>query len=255
VAVTDSSDTPVASSVWRFTTTATNTPPVLTNRSLTIVGDGPTDLALLATDVNSDPLTYQVTAVPTRGLMLDFDPALGTLTYLPAHGFRGFDRITHRAYDGLAFSPAATLNLNVIAPPDTDGNGLPDAWEAAFGLSDPDDDADGDGQSNRQEFLANTNPTNAASALRIVTAVRQADGHFTLTWDSVGGVRYRVQYSNAGTPAGVAGAFTDVVRSLANEMDSGPPGTAATQSFTDDFTQTGGPPPNGTRYYRIKVAP
>ena len=47
---------------------------------------------------------------------------------------------------------------------DTDGDGLPDAWEETFGLnsSDPDDaddDGDGDGLSNTEEFENNTDPT------------------------------------------------------------------------------------------------
>lgn len=255
VTVTDAAQNVRSSRTWSFTTTVTNTPPVLTNRSLTIVGDAPTNLLFLATDVNQDPLTYHVTAAPTRGLMLDFDPAAGAFVYWPARGFRGLDRITHRAHDGQAFSGAATLNLNVIAPPDANDNGLPDTWETMFGITDPEADDDGDGLSNRHEYFANTNPTNAASALRVLSAARQPNGHFTLTWASVGGVRYRVQSTDATTPAGVADAFTDIVRDIVVEMDAGPVGTESTQSFTDDFTHTGGSPPNGTRYYRVRVAP
>ena len=51
---------------------------------------------------------------------------------------------------------------------DADGDGMPDAWEATFGL-DPDDpsdaalDADADGLSNLQEYLAGTYPVSADS--------------------------------------------------------------------------------------------
>ncbi|MDB6174132.1 MAG: peptidase papain [Chthoniobacteraceae bacterium] len=45
---------------------------------------------------------------------------------------------------------------------DTDGDGLPDAWEVRFGtkatVSDPGEDPDKDGLTNRQEFLAGSNP-------------------------------------------------------------------------------------------------
>lgn len=47
---------------------------------------------------------------------------------------------------------------------DTDGDGIPDAWEDAYGMnsSDPDDawdDPDGDGRDNLQEYRDNTDPT------------------------------------------------------------------------------------------------
>jgi peptidoglycan/xylan/chitin deacetylase (PgdA/CDA1 family) len=54
--------------------------------------------------------------------------------------------------------------------PDADGDGMADIWETEHGLnpgssSDAALDRDGDGQSNLAEFLADTNPTNAASWL------------------------------------------------------------------------------------------
>lgn len=104
--------------------------------------------------------------------------------------------------------------------------------------------------SNLEEYLAGTNPTNAASSLRITGVMRQGNGHITLSWSSVGGTRYRVQYANGG--ATFPPVFTDVVRSLAQELDASAYGTEATQTFVDDFTLTGAPT-NGARFYRIKV--
>ncbi|HOC57364.1 MAG TPA: Ig-like domain-containing protein [Verrucomicrobiota bacterium] len=253
VAVTDQWGATVVSPVWRFTTATTNTPPSVVNLAGTVSGDGPTTLVLLASDANGDALTFQTHTVPTQGVIGDFDPATGAFTYWPAYGYRGTDRFTFSANDGQANSGVATMNLNVAAPPDADTNGLPDAWEAAYGLSDPNDDADGDGQSNLAECQANTNPTNAASLLQITDWVRLTNGHVSLAWPSIGGVRYRVQFRNGSALGGVQGAFTDLVRPLTNELDFSPYGAPAAQAFTDDFTLTGGSPTNHSRYYRIRV--
>jgi hypothetical protein len=62
---------------------------------------------------------------------------------------------------------------------DSDGDGLPDAWEIAFGtqpfVPDAGEDPDGDGLSNREEFLAGTNPTDAGSALKLESLTVDAD--------------------------------------------------------------------------------
>ncbi|MGV3532787.1 MAG: lamin tail domain-containing protein, partial [Chthoniobacteraceae bacterium] len=53
---------------------------------------------------------------------------------------------------------------------DSDGDGLPDAWESANGsnllVADASSDSDGDGANNGAEFLANTDPQDGASVLR-----------------------------------------------------------------------------------------
>jgi len=71
---------------------------------------------------------------------------------------------------------------------DANANGLPDAWERTFfgtlGVN-PNADPDGDGMSNKQEYLAGTNPTNSASNLKI-TAFDPTDGTSTkLSWNTV----------------------------------------------------------------------
>ena len=80
----------------------------------------------------------------------------------------------------------------------------------------------------------------------MLSAEQDPDGPFTLTWSSVGGTRYRVQYSNGDTGGGVDGPFGDIVRSIDDEMDPSPYGTASTQSFSLPSTNT-------ARFYRIQV--
>lgn len=230
-----------------------NTAPTVANQNQTIVGDAPTNLVLQASDANGDPLTFQTNSFPRHGLLESFDPSSGSVTYVPVHGYRGTDSFVFSASDGITNSPIATMNLTIVAPPDTNGNQLPDAWEAAYGVSDPNADPDGDGQSNLEEFFAGTNPTNAASVFKIISQVHATNGYTTITWASVGSVRYRVQYTDDFTNVVGNSALTDIIRKLDLEMDPAASGTPSTQSFTDDYTLTDAPPTNGRRFYRIKI--
>jgi hypothetical protein len=104
-----------------------------------------------------------------------------------------------------------------------------------------------DGFTNRQEYFANTDPQDPRSALRVQSVARNAlTGHFALQWDTVGAVRYRVDYSDT-----LTGGWTEMARPIALEMQPGAPGTPSTAAFTDDFTLA--PPANGRRFYRIRI--
>jgi regulation of enolase protein 1 (concanavalin A-like superfamily) len=88
-------------------------------------------------------------------------------------------------YVGLAVASGSTSTLNTsvmdnvaatLTPtpaglePDSDGDGLPDAWEALYGTTTslaPEADSDGDGQSNRDEYVAGTSPVNGSDAARL----------------------------------------------------------------------------------------
>ncbi len=251
VTVTDTNGNVVTSPLWRFTT-APNLPPTASNMTRTIPGDEPANLQLIATDPNGDTLSFTNRTSPTRGLLDNFSPA-GSFTYSPARGFRGLDRFTFSASDGQFTTSIATININVLAPADTNANGLPDSWEMIYGVTDAAADDDGDGRSNIDEYYANTDPTSAASALRITSTTWQSN-HFGMTWASVGGTRYRVQYQNAGA-SGLGNSFNDITRAIDKEMDAAPYGSNSAQTFLDDFTLTGGAPANQSRYYRVKVVP
>ncbi|MBI3880418.1 MAG: metallophosphoesterase, partial [Verrucomicrobia bacterium] len=234
-----------------FTLLKTNTPPVASNAAFNVSAYGATNLALAAADLNRDALTFAAATLPTNGL-LALNAGTGAFTYTPARGSTNADAFTFFVNDGATNSAPATVALLRVPLADTNANGLADAWEAQYGVTDPNADADGDGLTNLQEFWAGTNPNDANSWLR-VASVAAAGGGFAVTWPSVGGVRYRVSFSNGDTGGNFNGVFTPLVRPLAQEMDAAPAGSASTQSFTDDYSLTGGAPVAGRRYYRVQL--
>lgn len=84
----------------------------------------------------------------------------------------------------------AVLQTDIIAPGrDSDADGLPDAWEfqnfGHLGVN-PGADADSDGMSNKQEYLAGTNPNDPNSNLKIIQFNATPGGtSVDLTWTSV----------------------------------------------------------------------
>jgi hypothetical protein len=85
---------------------------------------------------------------------------------------------------------------------DTNHNGMADLWEQQyFGAGSPSQggtgDSDGDGASDYAEFLAGTNPTNAASALGLALNVPLA-GNYYLNVSAVAGRAYRLWSADPG---------------------------------------------------------
>jgi hypothetical protein len=89
---------------------------------------------------------------------------------------------------------------------DANGNGISDAWEKYYFGSAPASrtqltDTDGDGMSDYAEFIAGTNPTNAASKLVFLSAAFQTNKLFQLQWAAIPGRLYQVEATALLTPA------------------------------------------------------
>jgi len=95
--------------------------------------------------------------------------------------------------DAVQFSNAAA------GTNDCDGDGLADAWERYYFLSETravaGNDDDGDGRSNRIEFMTGTDPRDPQSRFEMRRALEQPPGTFTLTWASVAGRTYCIEVS------------------------------------------------------------
>jgi Tol biopolymer transport system component len=124
---------------------------------------------------------------------------------------------------------------------DSDGDGIPDWWMLhyfghptgqAADHSRAQDDFDGDGMTNLQEFLAGTDPTNPNSVFRIQVSLVISTNRVLVSWPASASRNYRVQFKN----------------DLSNPLwldASGPVSVAGGQGYF------GAPADQTSRYYRV----
>ena len=103
---------------------------------------------------------------------------------------------TYRVFPGGA-PPYATTT---IVSPDTDGDGLPDAYEESVGLdsavSNLDLDADNDGIPDIVEYRLGTHPNDPTSFFTAIASVATPDtGDLQIKWPSVAGEEYQIEFS------------------------------------------------------------
>jgi hypothetical protein len=140
--------------------------------------------------VTATPSTVVFTATPTayRRLTVTLDGQPLTLSSAPSQ----FSPVPANR----GRSERIDLILGTL-PPDSDGDGLSDAWELQFfgaAGANPNDDPDGDGLSNLREYRAGTNPTDAQSRFELVEIASSPSG-VQVRWTSQPNRKYRVRRS------------------------------------------------------------
>ena len=132
------------------------------------------------------------------------------------HANAGSYRVVVTNTVGMAISYPAILK---VTGPDTDNDGIPDSWMIqnfghpaglASDHSRAQDDADGDGFSNLQEYLGGTIPLDPQSCLKLhLQGVDSATGRPQLSFTAVASVDYTLEYSDK-LSAGLWHKLTDV---------------------------------------------
>ena len=151
------------------------------------------------------------------------------------------DQLVMTSGCGLFVRGGGTLIVGtLVLDPDLSavGDGIPNGWKQQYGL-DPlaanvaNEDSDGDGLSNLQEYLAGTDPTNAASFFG-VTAIAREGNDVRVTWTMGSGKTNSLQVAT-GAGSGLTDDFTDLfiatdtVGSVTNYLDIG--GVSQTRRF------------------------
>ncbi|HTS18944.1 MAG TPA: hypothetical protein VMP11_15330 [Verrucomicrobiae bacterium] len=205
-----------------------------TNSSITLAGTCLSPFGVASVTVNGN-------GASTANSYSNWSAVIGGLAV-------GTNTLTVTATDQYIPPDVATNVVHIIYATgsyDGNGDGLPDAWQLQYfgcvtcASAAPGNDADGDGMSNLEEFLAGTDPTNGAASFRITNIVDDGED-ILITWTMGAGRTNALQAATGDYDTNnYADIFivTNTVGSVTNYLDAG----AATNS--------------SSRFYRVRLVP
>jgi hypothetical protein len=133
---------------------------------------------------------------------------------------------------------------------DADTDGLPDWWESRYFASNTNalpQAAAANQLSNVQNYWLGLDPTNPNSTFRAHASIQGDTGYSQISWSSVGGKRYAVEYAN-----GLSASGATFIPAITVTETNVPAGVESTETFVDDGTFTGGLPDANSRFYQVK---
>jgi hypothetical protein len=167
-------------------------------------------------------------------------------TFTVAGGMVVIDKLVVTSACGRFIHTGGTLSITSTNLA-TNFSAVGDGWKQQYGL-DPfgpnlaNEDPDGDGMNNMQEYLAGTDPTNSASAFRITDIAQEGDD-MRVTWTMGSGKTNALQVTASDESGAYTNNFTDIF-TITNTVGN-------VTNYLDIGATTNAP----SRFYRVRLVP